>query len=163
MYTSPRSCLEAVVLNAIPIYKNIEKGGWDFASAGWTMSIKGCIGMAECSANVKHSISLKDLRTKTADLTYVKEWLEHCLKFHHQCRSSDGSSYLPIRVIDCETKRLVLTLPEYEYAALSYVWGSSQVSSAIKYRKFCDVVPEDIPRVVEDAISVAKKLSTRYL
>jgi hypothetical protein len=67
---------------------------------------------------------------------------------------------MPLRLIDCETRRLLVAQEGMEYAALSYVLGSTTGSG---HTEFANVLPDDIPKVLIDAMEVAQQLQTRWL
>lgn len=60
-----------------------------------------------------------------------------------------------LRFIDCETREIVRAPPEAQYVALSYVWGRSQSEDR--------TLQSDLPKTIEDAISVTKSLGQKYL
>ncbi|KAM7192595.1 hypothetical protein V8F20_008804 [Naviculisporaceae sp. PSN 640] len=88
--------------------------------------------------------------------TSVFDWLSTCEDQHGACchpRSSDIPR-LSIKCIDCycPTLRVVAVDDQVDYLALSYVWGCSQL-----------VQDDGIPTVVQDSITVTKRLGKRYL
>lgn len=116
----------------------------------------------------------------TANLELLRGWIETCTGKHTsesgKCRQPEilsshthGHSERNIRVIDVQTRIIVPRQPgEIEYAALSYVW--SQAHGEIANLEDRDapqgssnILPSKVPKVVEDAIFVCKKLSIPYL
>ncbi|KAH6664518.1 heterokaryon incompatibility protein-domain-containing protein [Halenospora varia] len=115
------------------------------------------------------------------NLSMVQEEISKCIE---RCSDTkDKMVFLPTRLIDLMeplTPRLV-ALEDYDlsygsedigikYAALSYRWGSpSDASSMLKTEKhslknrFTGIAICEMPRVVQEAISVCHKLSIRYL
>ncbi|KAK7432024.1 hypothetical protein QQZ08_001314 [Neonectria magnoliae] len=67
---------------------------------------------------------------------------------------------LPVSVIDCHKREVVLVRGPCDYAALSYVWGPAVAQGAPSKGKS---LPTLLPRTVEDAITVVKELGLRYL
>jgi hypothetical protein len=63
------------------------------------------------------------------------------------------------RLIDCETRRIVVAQPNNKYLALSYIWGIPQDPAAMSL----DILPASIPAVVEDPLLVVRSLEYRYL
>lgn len=66
----------------------------------------------------------------------------------------------PITLINCETRTLTISDGYTAYIALSYVWGETV---AAKNDFKAQVLPESIPAVVQDALTVTTKLGYRYL
>ncbi|KAK0726895.1 heterokaryon incompatibility protein-domain-containing protein [Lasiosphaeria miniovina] len=68
------------------------------------------------------------------------------------------------RVIDCLTRDIISgTLAgEQTYAALSYVWGSDS-TSFLTVTAGDGRLPDDVPRVVEDAMEATLQLGFRFL
>ncbi|KAI9162935.1 hypothetical protein HJFPF1_04530 [Paramyrothecium foliicola] len=90
----------------------------------------------------------------------VKDWLSECQKAHAACLRHEVPRHLG-RLIDCSTRRVVSltsldTVPEY--VALSYVWGNRVTASGKSDQEL-----NGTPRVVEDALLVAKILGYQYL
>ncbi|KAJ3472596.1 hypothetical protein NLG97_g10860 [Lecanicillium saksenae] len=86
------------------------------------------------------------------------EWMDFCRKFHRgNCRRKKlvRDSIIGFKVIDCHSAPWSVVEKGWAkeaYAALSYVWGQSQLSSTT-----------DWPPVVKDAIQVTRDLGIRYL
>lgn len=115
-----------------------------------------------------------------ASLELLRGWMETCVGKHTlasgKCRRPEISnshahahSERNIRVIDVQNRAIIPRQPgEVEYAALSYVW--SQAHNEIASLDDQDVsqgssniLPSKVPKVVEDAIFVCKKLNIPYL
>ncbi|KAL2060482.1 hypothetical protein VTL71DRAFT_9513 [Oculimacula yallundae] len=86
---------------------------------------------------------VKLLDRNKVDFDHVKNWIKAC-EYHHwqqwECRSPRNLSRV-LRVIDCQTKKLITKPDDSEYLTLSYV----------------------PPRVVRDAMAVTLKLGYQYL
>ena len=118
-------------------------------------------------------------------LDLLQKWMNTCVE-SHTLRSQRGTCSRPyfhsaaveygIRVIDVEHRTIVERNPEeIEYAALSYVWSTYSVedagatlqdqaiTKAEATQGSSSTLPQKIPKVVEDAIFVCKKLAIPYL
>ncbi|GES61569.1 hypothetical protein ATETN484_0006022800 [Aspergillus terreus] len=131
--------VEEVVLNAVRSVPS--NRGWVSMNIAWQKHVKGVIGLAHSSPpDQHHPFHMRDMRGPRADFDRVRS--------------------MPRRLIDCETRRLLLAQEGMEYAALSYVWGSTAGSG---HPEFSNVLPDDVPRVVVDAMEAAQQLHTRFL
>lgn len=96
-------------------------------------------------------------RDTFANFALWRRWLQRCSTTHGiSCRQNWSDELLITKMIDVTTRSIVQCVPNSEYVALSYVWGS--------------VVPEQnalenhrLPQTIEDAITVTKQLGIRYL
>jgi len=125
--------------------------------------------------------SLDDKSEET--LTGTRVQLRSCLASHLSCRSAN-SRFLPSRLLDVGETRAVLDFdvrlvssrkfPAHElrqYAALSYCWGSDDESKARQVRTttrnhldhHIRIERVDLPRTVQDAITVTRRLGIRYI
>jgi hypothetical protein len=96
----------------------------------------------------------------TVDWASVKSWLEFCTDHHVKyCKPHESMLIPDFRVIDCETRKIViLEDASLKYVTLSYVWGRAVHHPLVEYD-----MPDQLPRTIEDAISVVKSLGYRYL
>lgn len=121
--------------------------------------------------------------TTSKNLELLQQWMNTCVESHaldskgHACRRPrfhDTASEYGIRVIDVKQRIIVESNPEeIDYAALSYVWGkdhTQDVKLQDQHEVKTDaignspsVLPPKVPKVVEDAILVCRKLSIPYL
>lgn len=91
------------------------------------------------------------------DWTIIKSWLHFCDTHHMSCRG--GSHMKSLRVIDCNTQKLVdLANPCDKYVTLSYVWGKSAECSGTT-----GATLDIIPTLIADTICVVQSLGLRYL
>ncbi|KAI0468962.1 HET-domain-containing protein [Xylaria cf. heliscus] len=102
---------------------------------------------------------------------FIRSCLDRCLDLHPNCVQPGGR--LPSRLIDIGSShndhvRLVETSPNshYEYIALSYCWGEVDVVKTTN-RNYDEmkmgVLVSTLPRTIQDAIIVTRKLGQRYL
>jgi len=103
----------------------------------------------------------------------VTGWIRDCQKNHESCCLASPTSR-PKRLLDLipPNRDISLRLIEtelarnYQYAALSYVWGGPQrmatTTHNIEARSIC-IEEANLPRTIEDAIRISRKLGIRYL
>ncbi|KAK3365564.1 heterokaryon incompatibility protein-domain-containing protein, partial [Lasiosphaeria ovina] len=99
------------------------------------------------------------------DFTPVRHWLDYCASHHGEtCTAMHRAPVAGFRVIDCRTRDIVSgTLAgEQTYAALSYVWGSDS-TSFLAVTTGDGRLPDDVPRVVKDAMEATLQLGFRFL
>jgi hypothetical protein len=107
----------------------------------------------------------------SVDYDFIKSWIYHCDYGHdNECqkRPVPVRPLVEIDVIHCATRRLVPVQlfspsghPSLEFVTLSYLWGPPQAAgqtSVVDGR-----IPDNVPRVIEDAITVVTKLGLEYL
>jgi hypothetical protein len=90
----------------------------------------------------------------------IREWLRICDNTHVKCcEKTPNSSIADIQVIDCRHRRVTaLPTPSTPYITLSYLWGpGNHMVSAT------DVLPASLPKVIEDALVVARELKFEYI
>jgi hypothetical protein len=103
--------------------------------------------------------------TRTVNYDILRRRLEACRSGkggHWICSLSQRRALPPqaLRVIDCESRELVeLSSKESGYVTLSYVWGQVTGELPLVLQK----LPDEVPKVVSDAILVVLGLGFRYL
>lgn len=117
------------------------------------------------------------VESSSLDFGLINRWLRMCETTHANCTQEREERFekqgreLPedLAVIDVTTRRLVKLPKKADYVALSYVWGATAM--------FCldteneqelrtnglERVWNEVPRTVQDAISLVEKLGRRYL
>ncbi|KAK4221566.1 heterokaryon incompatibility protein-domain-containing protein [Podospora fimiseda] len=113
------------------------------------------------------------LEEERADFGLMRKWINDCDQTPHPWCSvpqfSDISHEIPgIRLIDCETRRVIIAKGACKFVALSYVWGQDQVKTPRSLlRSGTDKLPLiNIPQTINDAIEVTQRLKIpglRYL
>lgn len=94
------------------------------------------------------------LSSTQVDFDIILDWLAYCDGHHGNfCRGVSDFNFR-LKVIDCECREIVPVVQHTPYIALSYVWGASSSSSE---STFSGALPEPLPPVIEDAITVAKR------
>lgn len=103
----------------------------------------------------------RQLRSSSANLRLVSEWIEFCRKHHgNRCRAPRTGLVRGFKLIDCKARRIVDASTRTPYIALSYVWGSGNADQRSAFSRF---LPDRCEAVIEDAIAVVKELGMRYL
>lgn len=101
------------------------------------------------------------IKEKVERYDTVKYWINFCQVMHTKvCKIKDPSTVRYQELIDCQTRTLV-PAEDHPYVALSYVWGVIPEKFAITDDS--EKLPTNLPRTVEDAITVTLKLDFRYL
>lgn len=92
-------------------------------------------------------------------------WLNYCKSHHQRLCGVHPVQVQGLKLINCETFTVVPARSAIPYAALSYVWGSSNTGRCGNNTGTKDraALPRALPRVVKDAISVVQLLGLRYL
>lgn len=119
--------------------------------------------------------------TTSNSLELLAKWLKTCVQSHtlesnKENRSQPyfrpAASEYDIRVIDVNQRTVVEKNPEeIDYAALSYVWGKTlsqdlknlDTETGAETDGSSSLLPATVPKVVEDALLVCKKLFIPYL
>jgi hypothetical protein len=114
---------------------------------------------------------------ETVNWDRVKGWVVACTNAedgHRDCRTHNTSisSVLPkgLRVIDVNERRLVHPDSDVRFVALSYVWGKPSETQLVttkdnfeEFQKKDSLKAQNMPRTIEDAIQVCRRLGERYL
>jgi hypothetical protein len=93
------------------------------------------------------------------------EFLRTCVKecaFNHPttCLTDFHNGYKPLKVIDCQSRKVVNFPLNVRYLALSYVWGSEQSAKSTINQ---DMLPDTIPTTISDAMEVTLQLGLQFL
>jgi hypothetical protein len=108
----------------------------------------------------ERSILGNKIDPRRVDYEMAKNWIKYCRDEHKgYCKQQDSTTAHAIpgfKTIDCDTRLLVKHTSRECCVALSYVWGSAPHVSTRS-------VPNPAARVIDDAITVTKKLGYQYL
>lgn len=103
------------------------------------------------------------------DLSLARYWLQYCKDNHERLCSLKKKRSIPsLRLIDCYSLKVKPAPDHAEYSALSYVWGPSNIeaypseSTVLPAAHECPL-PQPLPAVIADAISVTIGLGFHYL
>lgn len=101
------------------------------------------------------------------DEAIPQTWLEFCREKHEtEACGQPGQLIQSLRVIDCEARKVMpisdFDLEGFEYATLSYASGQS-LNAHQDGDYGADGLPESLPPLVTDALTIVKSLGLRYL
>ncbi|KAH7466711.1 hypothetical protein FOMA001_g15884 [Fusarium oxysporum f. sp. matthiolae] len=114
--------------------------------------------------NMPTKFSPRLLKPNYFDFRIACRWWNYCCANHAaSCGEDNLSSIDSLRVIDCQTRRIVDAPQGCRYVALSYVWGSSPSDDTSSSKKNAGKVLPPLPKTIEDSMCVTKSLSMRYL
>lgn len=109
------------------------------------------------------SVSGRIIDLKRVNYPLVQQWMKTCNTNHGDaCHSQSQAQISAFKVIDSTTRQILAAASGCKYLALSYLWGKQK--PAEKQQVSCqDKLAGHIPRVVEDAITVARELDIPYV
>ena len=125
-----------------------------------------------CRVDTSSRETLSTFGVRRVEPTFInyqllRAWLDICQQNHYSsCSLNSSKPLVSLRLIDCETRLMVEATSVLAYVALSYVWGSKPVGSSRHQPQSLQngaCVPDTLPIVIEDAITVTLKLGWRYL
>lgn len=104
-------------------------------------------------------ISPMDLQNTEIDFPQLRAWLAECCESHNSscAEPPKPEPVAGMQVIDVTTRKMVAATVDFDYAALSYVWGSGNKETTQ------DSLPNPAPQTIEDAFEVARRLGIPYL
>lgn len=106
-------------------------------------------------------LDVRILDRRWFDINIARGWQSYCLRNHFaECCEKRGAPPQNLNVLDCETRMIVAAPVGCEYAALSYVWGTSTQDQVPTTR---NVSLPTLPKTIEDSIKISKGLFFRYL
>ncbi|KAF2189698.1 HET-domain-containing protein, partial [Zopfia rhizophila CBS 207.26] len=101
------------------------------------------------------------------DYELVKSWIQFCTDYHTDpCTQIIRTKSLPFdfRVIDCSTRKVIQAQDHCQYVAMSYVWGlKDKDPTKHKVCRETGKMPDDLPAVIDDAITVVLGLGLQFL
>lgn len=142
------------------------------------LTIVECTGFIHLAGNPDayanpHAWLSREANPYQADVGAVKHCLNVCEIKHPQCRLKKPSLLAHSKLIDCRTRHVIKASPEYEYIALSYVWGSAGPTDfwdnpdfraeGFWAAEYSLPLPKRLPRVILDAITFVQSIGQRYL
>ena len=99
---------------------------------------------------------------ESIDFSCARSWIQHCTANHACCRGRD-SVIEGLRLIDCQTRRIVEAPADPRWIALSYVWGPEVTMERSHDLPERSQKALEYPPTVKDAITVTLALHERYL
>lgn len=136
-------------------YEHIDT--WASGPTDWSRSGTGCLKQA---ASKEHTVPhLADSIPEKISMDMLKRWMT---------KSESESLYgleatKPVEnlwFVNCETREIIPAPLKAQYVALSYVWGQSTTASKDMDR---GILKSNLPRTIEDAMSVTRSLGQQYL
>ncbi|KAL2066388.1 hypothetical protein VTL71DRAFT_2459 [Oculimacula yallundae] len=105
---------------------------------------------------------IRHLSCDTVEWSALSSWLRQCDDTHvGSCKQQQLPRIPFLRMIHCEERTLVSAPENCRYIALSYVWGTDVFDDSDL--EIGNSLPCNLPRTIEDSLTVAKKLRVRYL
>jgi hypothetical protein len=92
----------------------------------------------------------------------VREWMAIC-QSGHSLRCNLGVKITGFRLIDCKTCTVVAGDDSKKWLALSYVWSIASPPDSSQIDRATGKLPQNLPLVIKDAITVTQELGFRYL
>ena len=106
---------------------------------------------------------VRQLYATSINYDLIKNWLQDCEGRHKRCRL-ETPMHRPTKVIDSLQRKIILITPDTKYFALSYVWGALMGNIvAPKLSPGDEHLPEDIPRLIADAMTLVVSLGSKHL
>ncbi|KAF7520783.1 hypothetical protein G7054_g12666 [Neopestalotiopsis clavispora] len=96
------------------------------------------------------------------DVPKAVSWLQSCKKNHEAPCTKEVAMIPGMRVIDCETLKIVEAESGIAWVALSYVWGEAK-SDLDSTDSAALAFPQGMSRTISDAIKVTKDIGYRYI
>ncbi|MCJ1404341.1 hypothetical protein MMC11_007566 [Xylographa trunciseda] len=128
--------------------------------------------------------SMYEQLTGLVDYNLINSWINICTTLHGpKCEGlshieNEGSSTIPIYLINLRTRKIAAAQPGTRYVAVSYVWGddASQTSSDSVVPPCVDgeqvvvsnidrrlQLPERLPQTLEDALEFTKAIGEQFV
>lgn len=128
-------------------------------------------GPTNTAAALRQEWQREKTDTQQVNIDQLKEWLAHCEAEHGEACNSDHrkEDAVPFTLIDVVSNCLVSSASSARYFALSYVWGTVDMSSTVldNYAARCQnnglPSPAQLPATIADAMSLVSSLGERYL
>ena len=124
------------------------------------------------SSTTQSSTKFRTRRVLPDRINYhlLRSWYDLCVQ-HHPKKCAVDTKERPdtLKVIDCQTKKIVEAPPDCSYIALSYVWGQGQSPIVTWPKQPCGntepsiLSPDTTPSVIIDAMTVTVELGWQYL
>ena len=108
------------------------------------------------------------------NLELARQWLDRCLALHDNCiNPAQPSPPLPTRIIDVGVEGCASVIKlvssagrKGPYITLSHVWGRqlNLITTTTSFDEWSNrIAVESLPRTFQDAVSIARHLSIRYV
>jgi hypothetical protein len=98
------------------------------------------------------------------DTSLLRQWLHDCFQNHNpSCSGAFADHLAGLKVIDCQTRKIVPVPYHRSYVALSYIWGQASNAAETQPLQPDEPLGSHVPQVVEDAMIVATEIGIPYL
>ncbi|KAK3302124.1 heterokaryon incompatibility protein-domain-containing protein [Chaetomium strumarium] len=109
-------------------------------------------------------IAARAIDSHRVDTSLLRQWLHDCFQNHKpSCSGAFADHLAGLKVIDCQTRKIVTVPHHRSYVALSYIWGQTASDAVTQPRQPDDPLSSNVPQVVEDAMIVAREIGIPYL
>lgn len=107
----------------------------------------------------ERALSGRKLDPNIVSYSVVGSWLSFCVQHHGQA-CSKNNELRGLLVIDCDSRQIIPANDQnLPYVALSYLWGPDAGQDQVSR----NMLPTTLPQVIEDAITVTKRLGFKCL
>ncbi|KAI1467828.1 HET-domain-containing protein [Daldinia caldariorum] len=124
---------------------------------------RGCIVIEDTSRRPE---PLLNTYLGSFDAQVVLKWITRCWDLDGTKCCSSSQPIDDLYLIDCRNRTVVAVKGRPAYVALSYVWAPSSnglVNYRLRHGENCDYLPDNLPLVVTDAMTVTRSLGFCYL
>ncbi|KAL9115790.1 MAG: hypothetical protein Q9227_000158 [Pyrenula ochraceoflavens] len=111
----------------------------------------------------------RKIQPHVIDFALLRTWIDECksskASAHERCNKEQRQDFSEVHVIDCRARRVVPLQKEWNYLALSYVWGQTKSMSSLEHSEpaLSESLPLRLPQTIQDAITVTVRLGQNYL
>lgn len=106
----------------------------------------------------EHLVGGRVIDPNCIDCDVLQTWIQACQTSHDIC---GGPASIPLKLINCKSRAVEKLGEHVPYVALSYVWGKADHQSY--YLDDGGLLAAELPKTIEDAISVSLALRFEYL
>src|SRR3569833_2663823 len=105
------------------------------------------------------------IEPSSVDFDTLRSWLRECAMTHGKpCGREEEAPFVPdLRVIDCDSRRIVGLPGGHRYVTLSYLWGAAVPGDSSPETTGVDALPQRVPKVIDDAVVATRNLGFQYL
>jgi hypothetical protein len=139
--------------------KRLSDLGWSSIGNKTLLTLSGGAWLVQQAADKKGPI--RRLKHNEIDFGILGGWVTMCQQLHTKTCAAAMLSATTVpffKLIDCETRKITPG-PNEPYVALSYLWGTVKPPKS----PVAGHLPDNLPKTMEDSISVTRKLGFRYL
>ena len=99
------------------------------------------------------------------NVEFVKQCITRCRNEHdHHCNNLSIENVPFLRLIDCQSRKVITAPPNSEYTALSYVWGVQGQTGDFEVSQNQPLLdPHKCPKAINDSVQATLNLNIKYL